>query len=161
MFGFFKKNKTIMITAPMKGEAVHLSEVPDEVFSQKMIGDGIAIKPSHGMVVSPCNGTVAQILSSNHAVGIVMEEGLEVLIHVGIDTVELKGQGFRRIANVGDQVKIGDPLIEVDLDFLVSQGKPTITPVIITNMEMVEKLDVTIGNVTGGKSQIVEVEMKR
>ncbi|MDF2547598.1 MAG: glucose transporter subunit [Anaerosolibacter sp.] len=160
MFGFLKKNKIMTIIAPMDGEVISLQEVPDAVFSQKMLGDGAAIKPSNGLVVSPCSGKVVQIFDTNHAVGIETSEGAEVLIHIGIDTVELKGKGFQRIAKVGDKVDVGDALIEVDLDYIEAAGKSTITPIIITNMEKVHEISKTAGPCKRGESEILKVEVK-
>ncbi|MBB6214383.1 PTS system glucose-specific IIA component [Anaerosolibacter carboniphilus] len=160
MFGFLKKNKIVTLIAPMDGEVISLQEVPDAVFSQRMLGDGIAIKPSNGLVVSPCNGKVVQIFDTNHAVGIETDEGAEVLIHIGIDTVELKGEGFQRIAKVGDKVKIGDVLVEVDLEYIEAAGKSTITPIVITNMEKVHEMSKIKGSCKRGENEIMKLEVK-
>ncbi len=101
MFKFLKKNKEIELISPMTGDIIPLEEVPDPVFSEKMMGDGIAIEPSEGKVLSPIDGKIATIFPTNHAIGLVNKEGLEILIHIGIDTVELKGEGFTRIAEEG------------------------------------------------------------
>jgi PTS system glucose-specific IIA component len=160
MFGFLKRNKMMTLMAPMDGEVISLEDVPDAVFSQKMLGDGIAIKPSEGFVVSPCNGKVVQIFDTNHAIGIETDEGAEVLIHIGIDTVELKGQGFERLLKVGDKVYTGDALIQVDLDYIVAAGKSIITPIIITNMEKTHKISKATGPCKRGKTEIMIVEVK-
>ena len=96
MFNFFKK-KDIELYAPLTGNAVPLTDVPDPVFAEKMVGDGIAILPTSNQVLAPCDGKVVQIFPTNHAVGIEAEGGVDLLIHVGIDTVELKGEGFKRL----------------------------------------------------------------
>lgn len=158
MFELFKKNKMIKIIAPMTGEVVDISEVPDEVFSKKMVGDGIAIIPSNGMVTSPCNGKIVHIFPTNHALGIITEEGIEILIHIGIDTVELKGKGFKKLVNVGDKVKIGQPLMEVDLNFIKESFKEIISPIVITNKEMVKKLTKMKGQVIAGKDATMGIE---
>ena len=98
MFDFLKKNKKLELLAPMTGELVKLEDVPDEAFSKKLMGDGIAINPTNDLVVAPCEGQIIQIFDTNHAVGIETKEGVEILIHIGIDTVNLKGEGFTRIA---------------------------------------------------------------
>lgn len=160
MFGVLNTKKDMILTAPMDGEVISLQDVPDAVFSQMMLGDGIAIKPSKGLVVSPCNGNVVQISHTNHAIGIETDEGAEVLIHIGIDTVELKGQGFERILEVGDRVNVGDALIKVDLDYIIAAGKSTITPIVVTNMEKVHRISKITGACKRGKSEIMKVEIK-
>ncbi|ALF09470.1 PTS sugar transporter subunit IIA [Parageobacillus thermoglucosidasius] len=133
---FSKKIETraVEIYSPLDGEAIPLEEVPDPVFAQKMMGDGLAIIPKNGKVVSPINGKVVQIFPTKHAVGLVSEEGLEILIHIGLETVELNGEGFEVEVNAGETVKVGDPLINVDLDYLEQKHKEIVTPIIITNM---------------------------
>lgn len=133
---FSKKIETraVEIYSPLDGEAIPLEEVPDPVFAQKMMGDGLAIIPKNGNVVSPINGKVVQIFPTKHAVGLVSEEGLEILIHIGLETVELNGEGFEVEVNAGETVKVGDPLINVDLDYLEQKHKEIVTPIIITNM---------------------------
>ncbi|BDG33588.1 PTS sugar transporter subunit IIA [Parageobacillus thermoglucosidasius] len=133
---FSKKIETraVEIYSPLDGEVIPLEEVPDPVFAQKMMGDGLAIIPKNGKVVSPINGKVVQIFPTKHAVGLVSEEGLEILIHIGLETVELNGEGFEVEVNAGETVKVGDPLINVDLDYLEQKHKEIVTPIIITNM---------------------------
>lgn len=160
MFKFLKKNKEIELISPMTGDIIPLEEVPDPVFSEKMMGDGIAIEPSEGKVLSPIDGKIATIFPTNHAIGLVNKEGLEILIHIGIDTVELKGEGFTRIAEEGEGVKKGDLLMEVDLEKLKEGGKPTVTPIIITNMDKVEKIEKNSGKVEGGNNSIFTVYLK-
>lgn len=145
MFGIFKK-KTLTLNSPIEGEIVDITSVPDAVFSQKMVGDGFAVKPSNGVVKAPCGGKIAQIFPTNHAFGIVTEEGLEILVHIGIDTVELKGQGFTRMAQVGDTVEAGDEVIRVDLEVLKANEKSSVTPVVITTPDKVKSIDVKIGS---------------
>jgi sugar PTS system EIIA component len=133
---FSKKIETrvVEIHSPLDGEAIPLEEVPDPVFAQKMMGDGLAIIPKNGKVVSPVNGKVVQIFPTKHAVGLVSEEGLEILIHIGLETVELNGKGFEVAVSAGETVKVGDPLLNVDLDYLEQKHKEIVTPIVITNM---------------------------
>lgn len=128
--------------APMKGKVVPLEEVPDPVFSQKVIGDGFAIIPSSGLVCSPCKGRLIQIFPTNHAIMIESSEGLELIIHLGIDTVELKGKGFKRLVEPDRIVGVGQPLVEMDLKYITNQNKPIISPVIITGTEQVSHMEV-------------------
>ncbi len=155
---FSLKSKKIKLVPSMKGDVVELNEVPDAVFSSKMIGDGYAIIPHEGTVVSPIDGIVSQIFPTHHAIGIISETGLEILVHIGIDTVELKGEGFKRLVAVDQHVKAGTPLIEVDLNVLKGHGKSCITPVVITNMELVKTLTVITGR---GKAYAAEIVLKR
>ena len=108
----------IQILAPAAGRAVPLEEVPDPVFSQKIIGDGIAVIPEDGRIVSPVTGEVVSVADTLHAYGFRTEEGLEILIHIGLETVALKGACFKALVKVGDKVQAGDPIAEVDLRFL-------------------------------------------
>lgn len=159
MFKFLKKNKTIEVISPITGKVLNMKEVPDKMFSEKMIGDGVAIEPKEGLVISPIDGTVATIFPTNHAIGLITKEGLEILIHIGIDTVELKGEGFKALTVEGNKVKKGDPLMEFDLDIIKKAGKLTITPIIITNMDKVKKLEKTYGETKKGTGSIFTVEL--
>lgn len=135
----FRKNKpaTVDIVAPVTGRYVNLSEVPDPVFSGKMMGDGVAIQPKGAktIVVAPVSGKILMLADSYHAVGIKDVNGVEILIHVGLDTVELKGKGFKPLVSVDGEVKVGQPLIEVDLQTIEESGKNTVIPVVVTNQE--------------------------
>ncbi|KKK35084.1 PTS system glucose-specific transporter subunit IICBA [Salinicoccus sediminis] len=124
------ENKDIF--SPIEGEAVDLAEVPDQVFSEKMMGDGIAIKPIDGTVRAPFDGEVVTDFPTKHALGLVNEGGLELLIHFGLDTVNLKGEGFDLKVAAGDKIKKGDVLMEVDLEYIRENAKSDITPIIIT-----------------------------
>lgn len=159
MFKFFK-SKDIKMVAPLTGRAIDIKEVPDEVFAQKMLGDGIAIEPTDGLVVAPCSGKVVQIFPTNHAVGIEVKEGLDILIHLGIDTVELNGEGFERLVEEGQTVEIGTPLIKMDLDKIREKGKSTVSPIIVTTMDNVSKIDTTTGPVTAGQDNIMTLKVK-
>ena len=158
MFNFFKKK--IEIYSPIKGNSVTLDKVNDPVFSNKMIGDGVAILPEGNFVCAPCEGRIIQIFPTNHAFGIVTEDGLEVLVHIGLDTVELKGKGFKRLMEVGENVTVGEKIIEVDFDFLKSENKDIITPIVFTNMEMIEKIE-KIENKLEISDVIMKISLKK
>lgn len=128
-----KHSKEEIIYAPINGKVVKLEDVPDPVFSEKMMGEGIAIIPDKGEVVSPVYGEVVQISETRHAIGLVAIDGTEILIHIGLETVALKGEGFTVHVNVGDKVSTGQKLIDVDLDYIQEHGTKSITPIIITN----------------------------
>ncbi len=116
---------------PLRGQLVSIEEVPDPVFSQKMMGDGVAIKPTSNKVVSPVKGKLSSVFPTKHAFGIVSEEGVEILIHIGVDTVDLKGEYFDLKVEQGQEVEIGDTLVEVDFALVEKAGFPIITPVVI------------------------------
>ena len=132
MFGLFKSKKQ-MLVSPADGDIVKLEEVPDEVFSAKLAGDGIALMPRSNTFVAPVSGVVSKIFSTNHAFSIRTSNGLEVMVHIGLDTVELKGEGFKALAKEGDKVSVGKPIISADLAFIESQGKPIITPIVVNH----------------------------
>ena len=125
--------KTVLVAAPLTGEAVSLETVNDPTFAEGILGKGIAIQPSEGRVVSPVNGTIATIFETGHAMGLVSEDGAEILIHVGLDTVNLKGKHFHVKIKSGDTVNVGDCILEFDLEAIKAEGYDVITPVIISN----------------------------
>ena len=136
--GFFKKlfaKKTDDFYAPMAGKAVPITEVPDPTFAEGMLGNGIAIEPSEGKVYAPCDATVDMMFTTGHAVSLVADNGAEILIHVGLETVGLEGKPFTvHVAN-GDKVKKGQLMIEVDLEAVKAAGLPTITPMLVCNTD--------------------------
>ncbi|MGL5328449.1 MAG: PTS sugar transporter subunit IIA [Peptostreptococcaceae bacterium] len=157
---FKKKNKEEnknQIVSPTNGEILELAQVPDEVFSQKMMGDGFAIKSSDGTIVSPVNGTIEMVFDTKHAVGLKNEDGLEILIHLGIDTVNLKGEGFEVFVKAGDTVKAGDKLIQMDVDFIQKNAKSDISPVIFTNLEDGKSVKIVTGKVEAKEAKRVEI----
>lgn len=125
--------------SPVHGEVISLSEVPDPVFAGKMMGDGLAFIPKDGKIVSPANGKIHQIFPTKHAIVILTENKLEILIHVGLDTVELNGNGYEVFVSEGQEIKVGDHLMNVDLELLEKNNKEIVTPMTITNSE--EKVD--------------------
>ncbi len=125
----------IQIFAPVAGEAVPISQVSDPTFGEEILGKGIAIKPSEGKVFAPCDGKVEMMFDTGHAVSLVSEGGAEVLIHVGLDTVALKGKHYTIHAHNGDKVKKGDLLIEFDAAAIAAEGYDVITPVVICNSD--------------------------
>jgi PTS system glucose-specific IIA component len=132
MFGF-RKRKIRDVFSPVDGQIVALESVNDEVFSQKMVGDGVAVMPISNQFKAPIDGVVSKIFSTNHAFSIKSDKDLEVMVHIGLETVGLNGEGFTRIANEGDEVKAGDVIIEVDLDYIKTHAKDIITPILVTD----------------------------
>lgn len=131
----FEKNaKTISLKAVEDGRTIPMDEVNDQTFAQELLGPGIAIVPSNGIVVSPINGTIATVMDTKHAVCIQGEDGLELIVHAGLDTVELNGKYYQTYKEIGDQVKAGDVLLEFDLEEITKAGYDVTTPIVITNL---------------------------
>ncbi len=146
--GFFSKlfaKKLHELNAPMAGRAVPISEVPDPTFAEAMLGDGIASIPTDGKVLSPCDGKVDMMFETGHAVSLVSDEGAEILIHVGLETVGLNGAPFKVHCKNGDAVKKGQLLIEADLAAIEDAGLPIITPMVICNTDDFKTFNKTTG----------------
>ena len=126
-----KDSNQIVIMAPLSGKIVALEQVPDPVFSEKALGDGIAILPEDGKIYSPVNGEIASVAATKHAYGFQSEDGVDVLVHVGLETVGLQGEGFTVHKQEGDKVKIGDLVAEADLEFIKNKGLNLVTPVLL------------------------------
>ncbi|OAH61213.1 PTS glucose transporter subunit IIA [Domibacillus aminovorans] len=153
MFGFFKRKENEVIkdiagpsgttgllplndqdfVMPIEGEIIPITEVEDPVFSEKMMGDGFAIIPTNGSVVSPVDGEIMNVFPTKHAIGIKSKQGYEILIHVGLETVNLKGEGFTALVKEGDQISKGTELLTFDLEYIKNSAPSTVTPVIFTN----------------------------
>lgn len=142
---FFSKNttipKTIELKAYVSGTIVKLEDVPDPVFSEKMMGDGIAIEPIEGKIVSPVDGEIIQVFPTKHAIGIKTNNGVEILIHIGLETVAMNGEGFNAHVSQGEKVRVGDSLVTFDLELVKEKAKSTIIPIIITNTDKMEKIE--------------------
>ncbi|GGD26257.1 PTS glucose transporter subunit IIA [Pontibacillus chungwhensis BH030062] len=161
LFGKKDKVSEEVLVAPLNGKVLDLEEVPDPVFSQKMMGEGLAIEPADGNVVAPIAGEIVQLFPTKHAIGIKTEGGLEVLIHIGLETVSMEGDGFEGHVEVGDKVKPGDSLITFDMDKVKEKAKSTITPVIITNSDEVENMErLNSGEATKGETELLKVTVK-
>lgn len=132
MLSKFFKSK-LLIYAPLNGEIIPIEEVPDPVFSQKMMGEGVAIIPIGGKVHSPIEGTVILLSNTKHAIGLRSKNGTEILIHIGLETVSLGGSGFTVLVKLDESISVGQPLVEVDWDLLRAQDKKIVTPIVITN----------------------------
>lgn len=129
-----------VIVSPVKGEIKDITDVPDQVFAGKMMGDGFAIVPSEGTIVSPVDGKIVNLFPTKHAIGIMSDNGREILIHVGIDTVNLKGQGFETLVEENARIEKGQPLLKVDLEYVKEHATSTITPIVFTNLAEGEKV---------------------
>ena len=143
LFDIFKKKEKTIVTiySPMNGKVIELKEVPDEAFAQKMVGDGCAIEPDKGIICSPIDGQLMNIFPTNHAIIFETIDGLEMIVHFGIDTVKLDGKGFQKLREPGP-IKIGDEIVKYNLDDIKDGVPSTRSPIIINNMEKVEKIEV-------------------
>lgn len=148
-------NQSMTLVSPLKGEALPLSKVADAMFSEEILGKGMAVEPSEGLVTAPVDGIISATFDSKHAVGITTDDGMELLIHVGIDTVQLGGEGFKYHVNKNDRVKVGDQLISFDIEYIKEQGYPVTTPLVITNSaEYGDIIGLTEQTVTHGDALI-------
>ncbi|MFZ7131379.1 MAG: PTS sugar transporter subunit IIA [Eubacteriales bacterium] len=158
MLNFLKQmqEKRLWIKAPVAGQIIQLDEVPDKVFAQKLVGDGIAIKPNDELVVSPVQGEIIQIFPTYHAICIKTREGIEILIHLGIETVKLKGEGFIPLTEKGQTVRPGDPLMKVNWEFISKNAESTISPIVITNGSIVKEMRVLqYGTIVAGQDLLM------
>lgn len=151
-------NEDFAFVSPMTGRLLPIDEVPDEVFAQKMMGDGFAIEPSDGVVVSPVDGEIVNLFPTRHALGIRAENGCEVLVHIGIDTVKLEGKGFESFVQEGDQVKAGQKLLEFDVDFVKENAPSLISPIVFTNLEEGTTITIKKKTVTKGEEEIISLD---
>lgn len=159
MFGLGKKR--VKLLAPVSGTVVPLDQVPDPVFAGRMVGDGVALAPDEGGdVLAPCDGELVALFSTGHAFGIRGEHGLEVLVHVGIETVALEGEGFTLLAAAGDRVRAGDPVVRFDMEVIASKAPSTLTLVVITTGDLVKSFKPAEGRVRAGRDVLMEVELK-
>ena len=159
MFGFLKSSLELL--APVSGKVVELSSVPDEVFATKLAGDGVAIEPTDDIFVAPADGELVLIFKTNHAFCIRLDNGIEVLVHIGIDTVNLKGEFFERLAVEGTKVKVGDPIVKVNRAKIAEKGYSLITPVLIANMDAVKEINYFHDKlVKSGKDSILSYKTK-
>lgn len=154
MFNIRKKKNSGSLVSPATGETVKLEDTGDDVFAGKLVGDGVAVKPEDGVFVSPCNGTVQHVAESAHAYSISSDDGLDILVHIGIDTVELRGEGFDAKVKPGERVKAGQPICEADIELIARKGFSTVTPIIISNISDVAFFDRKKGRIRSGEALI-------
>lgn len=174
MFGFLKKlfnsesqpvkeeavkNENVLV-APVSGRAMPLSEVPDPVFAEKLAGDGMAIFAEGDVVVAPADGVLTLVFKTKHAFALTLDNGLELLVHIGLETVSLEGEGFEQLVEQGVRVKAGTPLIKIDRELIQSKGLSLATPVLITNVDATKSIvSVESGNVIAGETTVVNFEV--
>ncbi|QQS86817.1 PTS glucose transporter subunit IIA [Fusobacterium canifelinum] len=162
LFDIFKKKEKVIVTiySPINGKVIELKEVPDEAFAQKMVGDGCAIEPDKGTICSPIEGQLMNIFPTNHAIIFETIDGLEMIVHFGIDTVKLDGKGFQKLREPGP-IKVGDEIVKYNLDEIKDNVPSTRSPIIINNMEKVEKIEVlSLGKIVKIGEPIMKVTLK-
>ena len=148
-------SKGLVLLAPLSGKVVPLDQVPDAAFASKAVGEGVAIQPTGKYVVAPASGTLAKIFNSNHAFALVADNGAEIIVHIGIETVKLGGQGFTRVAAQGSHVNAGDPVLELDLEYLGQHAQSLISPVVVSNSDQFAGLaELATGTVEAGKTPL-------
>ncbi len=148
--------ETLTLVAPLSGVIVPLGEVPDPVFAQRLAGDGISIDPLSQLLLAPCDAQVLQIHRARHAITL-SASGLEIMIHIGLDTVMLKGESFVSRVNSGDKVRLGDPLISFDADFVATHARSLLTQVLVTNTDRVASLRQSAGKVIAGRDPLIHI----
>lgn len=156
--GLMTKTKEEIVVSPVTGKVIALSEVPDPVFSTKMMGDGIAVFPEEGEIVSPIHGTVVHVFPTKHAIALKSKNGLELLIHIGLETVGLNGEGFTTYVEAGQEVTVGQPLVYVDLTFVAQRVPSIIIPIIVTNGEVFKDISISESSgVVKGKDVLLKL----
>lgn len=148
------------LVAVANGDLIPLSEVPDPVFAGKMAGDGAAIMVTGDIVVAPADGELSLVFKTKHAFAMTLENGLELLVHIGVDTVGLNGEGFEQLVEAGTKVKACTPIIKIDREFILGKGLSLATPVLITNVDAAKSINaVESGSVTAGKDVVLNFEI--
>ena len=148
----------LRLRAPLSGVLVPLDDVPDAAFAQRLAGDGISIDPMSDVLVAPCDAQVVMVHRAGHALTLAAA-GLEIIIHIGLDTVDLKGQGFTPVVRAGDKVRTGDPLIRFDADLVAQRARSLLTQVVVSNMDRVASLVPRTGNVAAGRDEVLEIRL--
>ncbi|MDN0120399.1 N-acetylglucosamine-specific PTS transporter subunit IIBC [Yersinia frederiksenii] len=155
------KTASLVLVSPITGDVVALDQVPDEAFASKAVGEGVAIRPTDKTVVSPANGTIVKIFNTDHAFCLETETGAEIVVHIGIDTVKLNGEGFARLVEEGATVVAGQPVLELDLAYLNANARSMISPVVVSNIDDYAGISVLAGGtVVAGQSPLFEVRGK-
>lgn len=148
------------LIAPVSGQAIPLSEVPDQVFAEKLAGDGIGIIAEGDTVVAPADGELTLVFKTKHAFAMTLDNGLELLVHIGLETVSLNGEGFEQLVEQGTRVKAGTPIMKIDTNFIASKGLSLATPVLITNVDATKSITpVATGKVVAGETTVINFEV--
>ena len=160
---FFKKNKAkedLVLCAPVTGKMIRLEDIQDPVFSSGTMGKGVGFQPSDGTVCAPCDGTIVMLAETLHAFGMETSDGTEILVHIGLDTVDLNGEGFTKLASKGKKVKRGTPVISVDLDLMKEKGIVMTTPLVVTNSDDFDLQIRDCTDVIAGQTEVITCKKK-
>ena len=149
------EKKKECLLAPCTGKTVPLSAVPDEVFAGGLLGEGIGIEPADGNFFAPVDGIITSITDTNHALTLMSAKGTDLLLHIGVDTVRLAGEGFRLHVSLGERIQAGQPIAEVDVNLIRSRGLSAICSMVVTEPEKIENIEYHPGNCTGGKDAVM------
>ncbi|MGH4118535.1 PTS sugar transporter subunit IIA [Clostridium sp.] len=163
MFGLFSKNKQdkgISLKSPVVGRCFDISEIPDEVFSTKMLGNGIGFESTDGILYSPADGEIVQVFPTKHAVILRTKDGIEMLLHIGVDTVEMKGEGFETFVKKAQKVKAGDKLVSFDNDLIKAKAKSNLSALILTDSDSMESVEFNLGDVDKA-NDVVIIKLKK
>ena len=153
--------KTISLCTPCAGKSIPLSEIPDEAFAGGMLGIGFGVEPTEGHFCAPIDGAIQSVAEAKHAYTILTDDGLDVLVHIGVDTVRMNGEGFIPRVKAGQYVKVGDVIADADLDLIRQRNLPTTVAVLVTNPERTENTEYEYGNVAGGKDIVMRCRLTR
>lgn len=158
---FNSSNENLTIITPISGRIIDLSEVPDQLFAQKVVGDGVGIDSTGDMVVSPADGTIALIFKTNRAFVVKLDNGIELLIHIGTETVELEGLSFERLVHEKTKVKAGEPIIRFNMHLIKEKGYSLITTVVVTNIDKLEEIKYNTNIIAeAGKDVVISYKIK-
>ena len=161
MFGFLKgKSKEIIIGSPVKGKAVPISQVNDPTFAEEILGKGVAIMPKDGKICAPASGEIGMVFDTLHAFSMTTKEGAEILVHVGLETVSLKGKGFTAHVKAGDKVERGDLILTADFEVIKGEGLDTIIPVIVCNTDEYEDVESLAGKDVNAGDDVLRFSLK-
>ncbi len=163
MFGLFKKKNeehNMVLKSPVVGRCFDISEIPDEVFSSKMLGNGIGFESTEGILYAPVDGEILQIFPTKHAVILKSKEGVEILLHIGIDTVNMKGEGFEAHVGKSQQVRAGDKLVTFDNNLIKAKAKSNLSVLVVTDNEIIESLEFNLGTVDKN-NQVIIIKLKK
>jgi len=163
MFKFLKKNKEekgMILKSPVVGRCFDISEIPDEVFSSKMLGNGIGFESTEGILYAPVDGEILQVFPTKHALILKSAEGIEILLHIGIDTVEMKGEGFESFVEKGKKVKVGDKLLTFDNDLIKAKAKTNLSVLVLTENEIMESVEFNFGTVDKN-NEVIIIKLKK
>ena len=163
MFKFSKKDKeekSMILKSPIDGRCFDISEIPDEVFSKRVLGNGIGFESTDGVLYAPVDGEILQVFPTKHALIIKTKNGIEILLHIGTDTVKMKGEGFNSFVEKGNQVKIGDKLLTFDNELIKAKVKSNLSVLVVTDNKLIKYVDINLGKVDKN-DEVLKIQLKK